>query len=754
MTRCDQPGCTGNIAETGFCDDCGRRARSSSAAMPPNEPGGLADQSNPTTRSRVGSESELLDLPDFSFPEPADRIISVPDVPDRDWHCARCGAGLGRGRDRPPRKQGYCRRCGWRYSFLPSLRDGDLVADQYEVVGCFDRGGLGWIYLARDRHLDGNFVVLKGLIDVGNAALVVNERRALTMMDHPNIVRIFNFVTHPDPNTGEMRDYIVMEYVDGLTLSDIKDQTAKGGMPLQEPLRVEHVIVCGLQILAAFQYLHGRDLLYCDMKPKNVILRPGPHHERASRIKVIDLGGVRKIGDRTSGIVGTKPFQVSDEEIKERGLTVQSDIYTLGVTLRHLYQVTQDWRDTLGAPTPVRQGLESFSLVLARATDPDADRRFASAAEMADQLRGVYREIASLRDGEVRPDTSPVFAPTAALLDDGLGAVPPLDRWVRETRPLDATLDRGQPDAAVAAVRLPVPHVDPDDPAADVLSVAAGMDPRTLLDKLSDGVPGSVEVQLAHCRAYLALGDLCAATKCARRADELGRADVRQGWRVRWHDGLLALARDDVAVAEHAFRFVYETVPGEAAPKLALGYCAELRGDLDGAESYYQAAWKRNRLDVSAAFGLARIRLARGDRAAAIAVLDGVPAVSRHSDAAGVAVVVILTNQLGQNAAGADDLREAERRLAGLHLDGGATHGEARVRLTTVIQEAAFNSVHREHDGRPSHDVHIFGEQTDEHGLRLLLERSYRELARQARDAKSHGVLLDRANEIRPLTVL
>ena len=759
MTRCDRPGCTGEIAATGFCDNCGRRAQSPASARLSTEwvtrsPGRVVS----TGRARIGSGSELLDLPEFSFPEPAQRVVGVPanwDV-DRDRSCTRCHQKLGStGSDRPRRSKGYCRRCGHAYSFLPSLHEGELVADQYEVVGCLDRGGLGWVYLARDHHLDDNFVVLKGLIDVGDTALAVAERRALTMMDHPNIVRIFNFVSHPDRDTGDVREYIVMEYVDGLTLRDVKQQTVDGGMPLHEPLRVEHVIVCGLQILAAFEYLHGRQLLYCDMKPHNVILRPGRRHEQANRIKVIDLGAVRRIGDRTGKVVGTPPFQVSLEEIDERGLTVQSDIHTLGITLKQLYQVTQDWRDrNLKAMARIRQGLESFDLVIARATHPDASRRFASAAEMADQLRGVHREIASLRSGEGKPGASSVFAPTAALLDGGLGTVPALDRWERDTGSPDIALDHGRPGAAVAAVRLPTPHFDSSDPAAEMLSAAGGLAPRALLGKLSESVADSAEVQLARCRAYLALGDREAATTCARRADELGRTAVDGEWRIRWHDGLTALAHADVQRATRMFGEVYQAVPGEAAPKLALGYCAELRDDLDRAEGFYQAVWKRDRHDVSAAFGLVRIRLARGDRAGAVEVLDGVPAISRHADAAGVAVVMILVARLDEEHASAADLTEAARRLAGLYLDGGAEHGEARVRLTTVIREAAFGWARRNHDTLPIDDTLVFGDWPDARGLRVLLERSYRELARQARDAESHGVLIDRANAVRPLTLL
>jgi serine/threonine-protein kinase PknG len=710
-----------------------------------------------TRPTQSGSSSELLSLPVFEFPDPSSRILNTPQVPEKDRTCGKCGTAVGRSyAGQLPPGEGFCPSCGHPYSFLPSLRDGDLVAGQYKVIGCFARGGLGWVYLARDSNLDDNLVVLKGLIDVGDAALVAAERRALTMLDHPNIVRIFNFVTHPDSRTGEPREYIVMEYVDGLVLSDVKKQSAEGGAPLGEPLRVEHVIVCGLQILAAFDYLHGRQLLYCDMKPENVIVRSGQHGERVNRIKLIDLGAVRKIGDHISKIIGTGGYQVERAEIKNRGLTVQSDIHTLGVTLRQLFQVTVDLTEQRAVSRPVAVGLESFRRVLARATHEQPDHRFSSAAQMADQLRGVYREIASLRDGKPRPEASTVFAPTAVLLDAGLGSVPSLDRWVRSDWSIDgaAPLANGRPVPTAAAVGLSVPRVDPDDPAADFLAAVDAPDPRRLLDKLSADEHDSIEIQFVRCRAHLELGELDGATDSARRANGMLGGAAEHDWRMSWHNGLLALARGEIDTAEDEFDAVYGALPGEEAPKLALGYCAEVRGEVARAEELYRAVWRRDRLQTSAAFGLARIRLSRGDRAGAVTLLDGVPKVSRHADAAAIARVLILSGRLSQAPLTADDLREAADRLPSVYLDGGDDSGDARDRLTTVVREAAFGWTRDDGRPLPVDGGAAFGNQPDEGALRRLLEQSYHALARQARDADSHGVLVDRANAIRPMTFL
>src|SRR5206468_1410515 len=111
-------------------------------------------------------------------------------------------------------------------------------------------------------------------------------------------------------------------------------------------------------------YLHGEGLLYCDMKPDNVI-------HGGKRIKVIDLGGARAVDDEKSAAVGTDRYQISRGERDERGLTVRSDIYTVGGTLRDLLGVVP--ADTDGGD--ISFGIDSLRRVLERAVAP-FNRRF------------------------------------------------------------------------------------------------------------------------------------------------------------------------------------------------------------------------------------------------------------------------------------------------------------------------------------------------------------------------------------------
>ena len=112
--------------------------------------------------------------------------------------------------------------------------------------------------------------------------------------------------------------------------------------------------------------------------------------------------------------------------------------------------------------------------------------------------------------------------------------------------------------------------------------------------------------------------------------DELagpGRAD----WRAAWYRGLAGILAGRLPQARAAFDAVYDILPGELAPKLALGLASEAAGDRDTAARYFGVVWTTDRAYVSAAFGLARARLAAGDRAGAVEVLAMVPDTSSPS---------------------------------------------------------------------------------------------------------------------------
>jgi serine/threonine-protein kinase PknG len=97
--------------------------------------------------------------------------MTNPLVAENKRFCGACDRPVGRGKDgQPGLVDGFCPHCGTQFSFAPKLEPGEMVAGQYEVLGCLAHGGLGWIYLAMDHNLGKRWVVLKGLLNTGDAA--------------------------------------------------------------------------------------------------------------------------------------------------------------------------------------------------------------------------------------------------------------------------------------------------------------------------------------------------------------------------------------------------------------------------------------------------------------------------------------------------------------------------------------------------------------------------------------------------------
>ncbi|MFU8872883.1 tetratricopeptide repeat protein [Micromonospora sp. SL4-19] len=690
-------------------------------------------RSRPSARGGLGAG--LVDIPRVPLRDPATAVMSDPKVAEPRRFCTRCDAAVGRGRDgQPGRAEGFCPHCGHPFSFLPRLRDGDLVNDRYEVLGALAYGGLGWIYLARDRNVSDSvsdrWVVLKGLINTGDADAMVSavtERRFLVEIDHPNIVKIHDFVQHPDPKTGELVGYIVMEYVGGQSLRDmLVARRAEGARVLPLP----EVIAYGVEILPALGYLHDRDLIFCDFKPDNVI-----HAEE--QLKLIDLGGVRRADDEVSAIFGTPGYQAP--EVAAVGPSVASDIYTVGRSLAVLSFEFRGFSSTYAdrlpdqSEVPLLAQEESYYRLLRRATHREPARRFQSAAEMSEQLLGVLREVVSAADGVPRPALSRRFTPELRAFGTDAGEVG--DAAVTDLRP-----------ASVAAA-LPLPQVDVLDPGAGFLAALGVTDPDEVIRQLTSAPVQSVEVALRLVRARIERGDLDAARA---GLDEVAAADPFD-WRIDWYRGLAALAANNPGEARVAFDAVYAELPGEPAARLALAATMECTGDPTAAERLYDRVWRVDRAYLSAAFGLARIRLAVDDRAGALAVLDQVPDSSSLHVIAQVAGVRASLHATAHHPVKPDDLLHASGRLERLSLDV-----ERRARLAVEVLEAALAWLTATR--LPGHRLppggRVLGHELTERGLRFGLEQAYRAMAQLARDTDTRIALVDRANTVRPRTLV
>ncbi len=728
--KCTQPGCAGSVVD-GYCDVCGLAPSAQPAAAAATESATSGSSSTFSGTNRLGTVplgsartagsarptrglgarqqtsrlgAGLTQVPSIPLTDPRHALMDPPEISEDKRFCSVCQAPVGRAREGSPgRSKGFCPKCRTPFDFDPKLSAGTLVGGQYEVLGCLAHGGMGWIYLANDRNVNDRWVVLKGLLNSGDpdaSRAAVAEKQYLAEVEHPAIVEIYNFVTVSDGAS-----YIVMEYVGGRSLNNLLKERMKASGRFS-PIPVDQAIAYVVEILPAFSYLHSLGLLYCDFKPANVI-------QVGDALKLIDLGGVRRVDDEQSPIYGTVGFQAP--EVAEEGTSVASDLFTVARTLAVLifefkgYQ--SQFADALPSPSdvPVFAQHDSLYRWLLRGTAPQPEDRFQNAEEMRDQLLGVLREVAApVSAGTVTRSTPSRLFDTPAVAGDRLD-------WID----------------------LPTVAVDESDPMRSWLASVTAEDPADRVQALASAPERTVGVLMASGYAALASGD---PGQSSAIADAMLQDDPWE-WRAVWLQGLGALATQDYAQAVSAFNSVYGQLPGELAPKLALARACELDGEHDAATQLYTQCAKTDAAYVAPAqFGLARLAAASGRRDDALAALDRIPATSRaYGDARRQRAL-----QLASGAGSAhvlDDLAAAADEL-----EVASLNPTDKADLTIQILSSAVDVV-RQHGAYPQ--LTIAGASATEPTLRARLERAYRDAARVADDGATRVRLVDLANAVR-----
>jgi serine/threonine-protein kinase len=266
----------------------------------------------------------------------------------------------------------------------------DLVyGRRYRVTEKIGSGGMADVFKAVDDVL-GRTVAVKVLhpryaSEENFVARFRQEAQAAANLSHPNIVNMYDW-----GREGETY-YIVMEYVNG---TDLKTLAATRG-PIEPAKAAEYAS----QVCAALSVAHGYDIIHRDIKPHNIVLTPD------GTIKVMDFG-IARAGNstmtQTGSVLGTAQY-ISPEQAQGKPLTPASDLYSLGVTLYEMVtgQLPFDGETPVATalmqvndePVPPREirgsippGLEA---VILRAMRKDPAERYASAAEMREDLKRV-----------------------------------------------------------------------------------------------------------------------------------------------------------------------------------------------------------------------------------------------------------------------------------------------------------------------------------------------------------------------------
>ena len=266
---------------------------------------------------------------------------------------------------------------------------GQVLDNRYRIERIIGMGGMAVVFRAEDLLMR-RIVAVKILKDdiardEVSVKRFINESKAVSMLSHPNIVTIYDVSVRSDAK------YIVMEYIEGITLKNY--MTKKGKLEFRE------IIMYTEQVLRALEHAHQKGIVHRDIKPQNIMLL------KNGIIKVMDFGIAKLPNAETVTVkdsaIGTV-YYISPEQASGKPIDARSDIYSLGVMMYEM--ATGKLPFTADSPVsvalkqindtakPVKEEMPSLPLglsqIIARAMDKDPDMRYQSAQQM---LRQVVR---------------------------------------------------------------------------------------------------------------------------------------------------------------------------------------------------------------------------------------------------------------------------------------------------------------------------------------------------------------------------
>ncbi|QVL33626.1 serine/threonine protein kinase [Telmatocola sphagniphila] len=273
-----------------------------------------------------------------------------------------------------------------------------FIGSKYKVLEHIGAGGMGTVFLCEHRHMKRRVAVkllpVEKSLSPGNIERFVREAQAVARLDHPNIVR-----AHDVDRDGPVY-YLVMEFVDGISLQNLVDHIG--------PLSVERAVNYVAQASAGLQHAFLSGLVHRDIKPSNLLL------ERTGQIKILDLG-LAKFSQHSerltrqldsNQVMGTADY-LAPEQARDSCVDIRADIYSLGALFYFLLTGQPPFNNGSVAqkliyhqsaiPRPVfslRPNIaEDLSKVIDRMLAKNADDRFQTPWEVVEALNPWLRDV-------------------------------------------------------------------------------------------------------------------------------------------------------------------------------------------------------------------------------------------------------------------------------------------------------------------------------------------------------------------------
>ncbi len=263
---------------------------------------------------------------------------------------------------------------------------GAFVADRYEILEKIGAGGMSDVYKAKDQVL-GRFVAVKVLKqefaeDVNFVTKFHTEAQSAAGLQHPNIVNIY------DVGSEEHVHFIVMEYVEGITLKTYIEK--KGQLNYKEAISI------AIQVARGIEAAHNNQIIHRDIKPQNIMIS----HE--GKVKVTDFGIARAATSNTihSDVMGSVHY-TSPEQARNGFVDGKSDIYSLGIVMYEMVTgrvpydgdttvsiAIQHLQEEMVAPSAYAPQLPiSLEKIILKCTQKSQDRRYGFMADLLVDLK-------------------------------------------------------------------------------------------------------------------------------------------------------------------------------------------------------------------------------------------------------------------------------------------------------------------------------------------------------------------------------